>query len=84
MKAKKIAISVPADVIDEVDGAAKRRRVTRSAFITDILRRVARAKRDADITKQISDFFSDSEIAAEQSRTARDYRAVSSGIGTEW
>jgi metal-responsive CopG/Arc/MetJ family transcriptional regulator len=84
MRSKKIAISVPADVIEEVDDAAKYRYLTRSAFITDVLRRVARAKRDADITKRINELFSDPEIAAEQTRTARDYRAISAKIGTEW
>jgi metal-responsive CopG/Arc/MetJ family transcriptional regulator len=84
MRAKKIAISVPAEVIEEVDRAAEERRLTRSAFITDVLRRVARAKRDAEITEKINALFTDPEIVAEQKKAARDFRAVSSRIGTEW
>ena len=43
MAARKFAISVPEEVIREVDHAAKRRGMTRSGFITDVLSQVARA-----------------------------------------
>jgi hypothetical protein len=84
MRSKKLAISVPADVIEEVDRAAKHQGVTRSRFITDVLRRIARARRDAEITKRINQLFADPDIADEQEKTARDFRAVSSESGVEW
>lgn len=84
MAVKKLAISVPEDVIDEVDRAAAERGVTRSRFITDLLRVAARARSDAEITRRLNRIFSDPGIAAEQRRTARDLARVGSDDGTEW
>ena len=55
MPVKKIAISVPPDVIRQVDLAARERGVTRSRFITDVLRRVARARSDAEIKRRVNE-----------------------------
>jgi hypothetical protein len=84
VSSKKVAISVPVEVIEQVDQAAKQQGVTRSGFITDVLRRVARARHDADITRRINQLFADPDVAAEQKRTARDFHAISSEVGTKW
>jgi metal-responsive CopG/Arc/MetJ family transcriptional regulator len=70
MPVKKVAISLLEPVLEAVDELAARRGESRSHLITTILSRVARAKRDRDITKQINVLFADEEIAAEQKRTA--------------
>ena len=44
MPATGFVISIPAEVMQAVDRAARERGMTRSRFITEILRRVARAK----------------------------------------
>jgi metal-responsive CopG/Arc/MetJ family transcriptional regulator len=73
MAVHKLAISVPKDVIAEVDRAAKRLGVTRSRFISDVLRKVARARTDAEITRRLDAVFGDPEVAAEQRRTNREF-----------
>ena len=84
MPATKIAISVPAEVLREVDRAARARGKTRSGFITDLLRAAARARSDARITRQLTDLFSDPEIQEDQRRTAHELAGLRSEPGTEW
>jgi metal-responsive CopG/Arc/MetJ family transcriptional regulator len=84
MRAKKVAISVPQDVIDDVDRAAAARHVTRSRFITDILRRVSRARRDSEITRRLNELFADESIAREQVETAEAFAHAGHEQGTEW
>ena len=52
MAVKKFALSVPEDVMKEVDRAAKRFGVTRSRFISGVLRRVSDARSDEEITRR--------------------------------
>jgi hypothetical protein len=84
MAARKLAISVPEEVIRKVDQAAKRRGMTRSGFITDVLSHVARARTDAEIARRVNDLFSDPEIAGEQVETAKQFRRIAPRRGAEW
>ncbi len=70
MAMRKIAISLPDPVLKTVDQLAARRRESRSHVIATILSRVARLKRDRDITAQIDALFANEKIVAEQKRTA--------------
>lgn len=76
MAVHKFALSIPRDVMAEVDGAARRRGVTRSRFISDVLRKVARARSDAEITRRLDEVFSDPAVAGEQRRTSRELLAA--------
>ena len=78
MSAKKFAISVPEEVMDQVDRAARGRGVTRSRFISDVLRRVAHARRDAEVTRRIDELFADPKLQKEQKGTADDLLSASS------
>ena len=68
----------------QVDAAARRRGMTRSGFIAEILCRVASARTDTEISRRVDTFFADPEIAREQIETARDFRRTGQGAGTEW
>src|SRR2546428_11172031 len=81
MAATKFAISVPTEVMQAVDRAARERGITRSRFIGEILRRVARAKRDEEISRRIDKALSDPRLTREQRSTASDYRRASSRGG---
>jgi hypothetical protein len=83
MAAHKFAISVPEEVMAQIDEAAQRRGVTRSRFITDVLRRAARARSDAEITRRLDEIFSDPEVAREQRRVNRSLLAARS-FDDEW
>ncbi|MBX3274153.1 MAG: ribbon-helix-helix protein, CopG family [Sandaracinaceae bacterium] len=84
MPVKKIAISVPEDVARQVDEAAAARGVTRSRFITDVLRTAARARTDAEITRRLDELFADETVTREQRETARDYQQAAPKDGTQW
>ena len=70
MTVKKFAISVPEDIMKDVDAAAKRRGLTRSGFIASVLRRVATARRDADVTRRINELFADEAVVVDAKRSA--------------
>lgn len=81
---KKLAIWVPEAVLAQMDRAAARSGQTRSKFIARVLRQVARACGDAEITARIDPLFGDPDIGAQQSRAARALRAAAPARGWEW
>lgn len=84
MAVRKIAISVPEEVLRQVDQAAKARHMTRSGFISRALARIASTRRDAEITRRIDELMAEPEVAAEQVETARAFQRARSRRGTEW
>lgn len=84
MPAKKFAISISEDVMEQVDQAAADRGWTRSRFIGAVLRMTARRRSDAAITQAIDALFSDPELVAEQKRTAAAFARISRSEGTRW
>ena len=84
MAVKKFSLSVPEEVMDEVDRAATERGLTRSAFVARVLARVARARSDAEVTRRIDALFGDPALAREQRETAAAFASARSEAGTEW
>lgn len=84
MPARKFAISIPEDVMKQVDRAAASRGVTRSRFIAEVLRRAAQARSDAEITRQLDRVFADTAMSREQRRRARALQSAKPRAGTEW
>ena len=72
MAHRKTAIAVPAEILDEVDRAARARGESRSRFITRVLRLAVRARRDAEVTRRLDALFADESVAEEQRREADD------------
>ena len=71
MAVRKIAISVPEDVLAQVDAAAAERGENRSRFITEMLVLLARARSDREISRRVDAVFADRDVAHEQVKTAR-------------
>ncbi len=80
MASSKIAITVPEEVLAEVDAAARARGETRSGFISRILRTALRARRDAGITRRLNELFADESVVASQDRITREMDSA----GTDW
>ena len=72
MAHRKTAIAVPADILDEVDRAARARGESRSRFISRILALVVRARRDAEVTRRLDALFADESLAQGQRCEAED------------
>jgi metal-responsive CopG/Arc/MetJ family transcriptional regulator len=81
---KKIAISVPEPVLEQVDRLAASRGESRSHLIATVLDRVGRIKRDRDITAQINELFADGTIADEQKATANEFLRMSPWPKKKW
>jgi metal-responsive CopG/Arc/MetJ family transcriptional regulator len=71
MAVRKIAISVPEEVLAQVDEAAAERGENRSRYITQMLRLLAKAHSDREISRRVDAMFADPEVAGEQVKTAR-------------
>lgn len=84
MAMKKIAISLPERVLERVDNLAASRGESRSRLIATVLDRVARAKRDRDITAQIDALLADGTIAAEQKAAADEFLRMSPWPKGKW
>jgi metal-responsive CopG/Arc/MetJ family transcriptional regulator len=84
MAMKKIAISLPESVLKRVDKLAASRGESRSHLIATVLDRVARAKRNRDVTAQIDALFTDEKIGAEQKATAEEFVRMSPWPRGKW
>lgn len=71
MAVRKIAISVPQEVLRDVDKLAKKTGTTRSGFITQVLCDVSQARNRAEITSRINELFEDPEMAEEQLESSK-------------
>jgi hypothetical protein len=80
---RKIAISIPEDVLRQVDHLAKKSKKTRSALISNVLKEVSRASSRNDIIDRINRLFEDPKIRAEQSKTSRSFN-VAVADESEW
>ena len=80
MPTAKIAISLPQEVLTEIDRAAHARGESRSRLIGDVLRAAMRARRGTEITRRLNALFADEQVAAEQNRLTREL----GGVGTDW
>ena len=70
MAVRKIAISVPEEILKDVDRLAKKAKTNRSALISRILKEVSRASAEGSLVARINDLFADGSVQEEQKRTA--------------
>lgn len=80
MPLRKTAIAVPDDLLAAVDRAARARRESRNRFVTRVLQRAVRARRDAEITRKLNELFAAPDLAQQQSRDASELDR----IGNDW
>lgn len=80
MATVKIALTVPEDVLQAVDAAARERGESRSGFVSRVLRAAMRARSDAEVTRRLDEIFADPAVAAEQVRVADELNSA----GTDW
>jgi metal-responsive CopG/Arc/MetJ family transcriptional regulator len=80
MASTKTAITVPQELLAEVDRAASERGESRSKYITSVLRLAVRARRDAEITRRLDELFADDTVARAQRKGA----AALDDLGSSW
>jgi metal-responsive CopG/Arc/MetJ family transcriptional regulator len=84
MNTQKVAISMPEDLIKDIDLISKKKGLSRSRYIASALcAKVADEKKE--LLKQAYDrIFSDKKIQKEQRDAARWFEGVGSEAGQEW
>ena len=72
--------AVPAEILDEVDRAARARGESRSRFVNRVLSLAVRARRDAEVTRRLNMLFADASRSEAQRRAAEEL----SSLGVDW
>ena len=80
MPLHKTAVTIPVDLLAQVDRAARQRGESRSRYVTRVLAAAVRARRDADITRRLNELFAADDVGDEQRRTADELGRA----GTDW
>ena len=84
MNTQKIAITVPSDLLDIIDKKTEQRSMSRSKFISLLLRDKLLEERNRQLKDEYDRVFSDSAICDEQSKTAMWFDGAGSREGQEW
>ena len=84
MNTQKIAITVPSDLLDIIDKKTEQHSLSRSKFISLLLREKLLEERDRQLKDQYDRVFSDSAICDEQLKTALWFDGAGNREGQEW
>jgi hypothetical protein len=84
MNTQKIAITVPSDLLDIIDKTTEKSRMSRSKFISRLLREKLLEERNRQLKDQYDKVFSDGAICDEQLETAMWLDGSGSREGQEW
>jgi metal-responsive CopG/Arc/MetJ family transcriptional regulator len=84
MRTEKIAITIPSDLVSMIDDIRIKRGVSRSKFITLILREKIMDEQVREIQETYDRVFSDESIVKEQLETAAWFEGSGKNEGQEW
>ena len=84
MNTDKIAISIPSDMVSVIDRIRTKRGVSRSKFITLLLREKLMDEQEREVREAYDRVFSDHAIAKEQLETAAVLDGTGKDEGQEW
>jgi metal-responsive CopG/Arc/MetJ family transcriptional regulator len=84
MRTEKVAITIPSDLVATIDAIRSRRGVSRSKFITLLLRQKVQDEQERDIRETYDRIFSDEAVVKEQLDTAAFLDGSGKEEGQEW
>lgn len=84
MNTRKIAITIPIDLVMTIDSLSLEIGISRSKFITEALREKITEDKNASIKATYDRIFSDESIAREQLDIAGDFESSGKNEGQEW
>ena len=84
MRTEKVAITIPSDLVAVIDGIRSKRGVSRSKFITLLLRQKILDEQAREIREAYDRVFSDDSIVKEQLDTAAWLEGSGRDEGQEW
>lgn len=84
MNTEKVALTIPRDLLAMIDTISRERGISRSKFISTLIRERIRDEKNTHLKEAYDRVFSDDRIRKEQLETARWFEAGGSGEGQEW
>ncbi len=84
MHTQKVAITIPKELVTMIDEISKKRGLSRSKFISIILRDKLMSERNQMIKDAYDNTFSDESIRKEQHSCATWFEGLGSDEGQEW
>ncbi|HXV65344.1 MAG TPA: ribbon-helix-helix domain-containing protein [Vicinamibacteria bacterium] len=84
MNTEKVAITIPKDLLEMVDALSSEKGISRSKFISSLIREKLLQQRNSHLKEVYDRVFSDEAIRKEQLETARWFEAGESCEGQEW
>jgi metal-responsive CopG/Arc/MetJ family transcriptional regulator len=84
MATQKIAITIPADLVTMIDDISKNRGMSRSKYISTVLREKILSERERQLQDIYNSVFSDNSVRKEQLETALWLDGNASIAGKEW
>ena len=84
MNTQKVAITIPSDLVVMIDAISRQRKVSRSRFISTVLREKLMEERNRHLKDTYNSVFSDKAIIKEQLETARWFEGSGNKVGQEW
>ena len=84
MHTQKVAITIPKELVTMIDDISKKQGLSRSKFISIILREKIEAERNRHIKDAYDRTFSDESIRKEQLSSAGWFEGLGTEAGQEW
>jgi len=84
MHTQKVAITIPKELLTMIDDISKKKGLSRSRFISTVLREKVMSERNRYIKDAYDRVFSDESIRKEQLDTVRLFEGLESKEGQEW
>jgi metal-responsive CopG/Arc/MetJ family transcriptional regulator len=84
MHTQKVAISIPKELVTMIDDISKKRGLSRSKFISTVLREKLISERNRHIKDAYDLAFSDESIRKEQLSCAKWFEGLGTEDGQEW
>ena len=84
MNTQKVAVTIPKELVVMIDDISKKRGLSRSKFISSVLREKVTSERKRHVKDAYDRVFSDESIRKEQLNCARWLEGLGSEEGQEW
>jgi metal-responsive CopG/Arc/MetJ family transcriptional regulator len=84
MNTQKVAITIPKELVMMIDDISKKRGVSRSKFISSVLRERIMSERNRHVKDAYDRVFSDQSVREEQLNCARWFEGFGAEEGQEW
>jgi len=84
MHTQKVAITIPKELVTMIDGISKKRGLSRSKFISTVLREKLISERNSHIKDAYDRAFSDESIRKEQLGCTKWFEGLGTEEGQEW